>query len=64
VCANGKINDKQNKVGSDLEENWRLTLTVGSTEESYIICQLGVRGQSYNSTLETNVAMMDEGLAV
>jgi hypothetical protein len=60
--VNGKINDKQ-KVGSDLEENWRLTLTVGSTEESYIICQLGVRGQSYNSTVETNVAM-DEGLAV
>jgi hypothetical protein len=51
------------KVGSDLEENCRLTLTVGSTEESYIICQLGVRGQSYNSTVETNVAM-DEGLAV
>jgi hypothetical protein len=37
------------KVGSDLEENCRLTLTVGSTEESYKI------GQSYNSTVETNV---------
>jgi hypothetical protein len=29
------------KVGSDLEENCRLTLAVGSTEESYKICQLG-----------------------
>ena len=43
------------KVGSDLEENCRLTLTVGSTEESYKICQLGVRGRSYNLSVETNV---------